>query len=78
MQLLSGVNKELERLKLNFFVFDPRYHIARYNFIRHVPKSCTPSCLATHRSVSGPAAGQTELTRLCNVPSFVASKRLEG
>ena len=41
--------KELEQMKLNFFGFDPSYHIARYNFIRHVPKSRTPSYLATHR-----------------------------
>ena len=40
---------ELERMKLNFFGFDPSYHIARYNFIRHVPKSRTPSYLAAHR-----------------------------
>lgn len=42
--------EELERMKLNFFGFDPSYHIARYNFIRHVPKSRTPSYLALHRS----------------------------
>lgn len=42
--------EELERMKLNFFGFDPSYHIARYNFIRHVPKSRTPSYLANHRS----------------------------
>ena len=41
--------EELERMKLNFFGFDPSYHIARYNFIRRVPKSRTPSWLASHR-----------------------------
>jgi len=41
--------EELEHMKLNFFGFDPSYHIARYNFIRRVPKSRTPSYLATHR-----------------------------
>lgn len=41
--------EELERMKLNFFGFDPSYHIARYNFIRRVPKSRTPSYLAIHR-----------------------------
>ena len=46
--------EELERMKLNFFGFDPSYHIARYNFIRHVAKSRTPSYLATHRSVRSP------------------------
>ena len=44
--------EELERMKLNFFGFDPSYHIARYNFIRHVPKSRTPCYLATHRHSS--------------------------
>lgn len=39
-------------MKLNFFGFDPSYHIARYNFIRHVPKSRTPSYLALHWSSS--------------------------
>lgn len=44
--------EELERMKFNFFGFDPSYHITRYNFIRHVPKSRTPSYLANHRSNS--------------------------
>lgn len=43
--------EELKR-KMNFFGFDPSYHIARYNFIRRVPKSRTPSWLATHRWAS--------------------------
>ena len=42
-------SEELERMKLNFFGFDPSYHIARYNFIRRVPKSRTPSWLTNHR-----------------------------
>jgi putative two-component system protein, hydrogenase maturation factor HypX/HoxX len=50
--LASYRSEELERMKLNFFGFDPSYHIARYNFIRHVPKSRTPSYLARHRSTS--------------------------
>jgi putative two-component system hydrogenase maturation factor HypX/HoxX len=40
---------ELERMKMNFYGFDPSYHVARYNFIRKVPKSRTPLYLATHR-----------------------------
>ena len=44
--------EELERMKRNFFGFDPSYHIARYNFIRRVPKSRTPSYLATHRGAN--------------------------
>ncbi|MCW8917148.1 MAG: hydrogenase maturation protein [Magnetovibrio sp.] len=42
--------EELERMNLNFYGFDPSYHVARYNFICRVPKSRTPSSLAHHRS----------------------------
>lgn len=40
---------ELDRMRLNFYGFDPSYHVARYNFIRKVPKSRTPAHLAVHR-----------------------------
>jgi len=43
--------EELERMKLNFFGFDPSYHVARYNFVYKVPRSRTPSHLATHRAL---------------------------
>ena len=42
--------EELKRMKLNFYGFDPSYHVARYNFIRKIPKSRTPLTLAVHRS----------------------------
>jgi len=41
--------EELERMKLNFFGFDPSYHVARYNFVFRVPHSRTPLHLAKHR-----------------------------
>jgi putative two-component system hydrogenase maturation factor HypX/HoxX len=41
--------EELERMKLNFYGFDPSYHVARYNFIFKIPKSRTPLYLARHR-----------------------------
>jgi putative two-component system hydrogenase maturation factor HypX/HoxX len=41
--------EELERMKLNFYGFDPSYHVARYNFIFKIPKSRTPLYLAKHR-----------------------------
>jgi putative two-component system hydrogenase maturation factor HypX/HoxX len=41
--------EELERMRLNFYGFDPSYHVARYNFVFRVPKSRTPSWLARHR-----------------------------
>ncbi|WP_231476991.1 hypothetical protein [Thermocrinis jamiesonii] len=38
-------NEELERMKLNFFGFDPSYHIARYYFVRRIPPFRTPPYL---------------------------------
>jgi putative two-component system hydrogenase maturation factor HypX/HoxX len=44
-------------MQLNFFGFDPSYHVARYNFVRKVPKSRTPVWLARHRDrLAGAAA----------------------
>jgi putative two-component system hydrogenase maturation factor HypX/HoxX len=48
--------EELERMKLNFFGFDPSYHVARSNFVRKVARSRTPLWLARHRG--GPTAGK--------------------
>jgi putative two-component system hydrogenase maturation factor HypX/HoxX len=36
-------------MKLNFYGFDPSYHVARYHFVFKVPKSRTPLYLARHR-----------------------------
>ena len=41
--------EELARMKLNFFGFDPSYHVARYHFVHKLPKARTPSFLARHR-----------------------------
>lgn len=41
---------ELARMRMNFFGFDPSYHVARFNFIRKVPVSRTPLFLAAHRA----------------------------
>jgi len=43
--------EELEKMRRNFFGFDPSYHVARHNFIRKVAKSRTPLHLALHRSL---------------------------
>lgn len=40
---------ELDRMRMNFYGFDPSYHVARYNFVYKVPKSRTPLYLAHHR-----------------------------
>ena len=42
--------EEIARMHLNFYGFDPSYHVARYNFIHGIPKSRTPLTLARHRS----------------------------
>lgn len=46
-------DEELGRMRLNFYGFDPSYHVARYNFVYKVPKSRTPVTIARHRRVSG-------------------------
>ncbi len=42
-------DQELEHMQLNFYGFDPSYHVARYNFVYKVPKSRTPLTIARHR-----------------------------
>jgi putative two-component system hydrogenase maturation factor HypX/HoxX len=42
-------DEELEKMRLNFYGFDPSYHVARYNFVYKVPKSRTPLTIASHR-----------------------------
>ena len=44
--------EELERLRLNFYGFDPSYHVARYNFVFNIPYSWTPLHLAKHRRIA--------------------------
>jgi putative two-component system hydrogenase maturation factor HypX/HoxX len=41
--------EELARMKLNFYGFDPSYHLARYHFVHRVPYAWTPLHLARHR-----------------------------
>lgn len=49
--LVDYREEELARLQLNFYGFDPSYHVARYNFVHKVPHSRTPYHLARHRRV---------------------------
>ncbi len=44
--------RELNKMRQNFFGFDPSYHIARYNFVYKIPKSRTPLTIAKHRRSS--------------------------
>jgi len=43
---------ELNKMKQNFYGFDPSYHIARYNFVYKIAKSRTPLTIAKHRRIS--------------------------
>ncbi len=40
---------ELERMRMNFYGFDPSYHIARHRFVHRTPHAWTPLHLARHR-----------------------------
>jgi putative two-component system hydrogenase maturation factor HypX/HoxX len=43
---------ELERMRLNFYGFDPSYHVARHRFVYRTPHAWTPLHLARHRSAA--------------------------
>ncbi len=47
---------ELERMRLNFYGFDPSYHIARHRFVYRAPHAWTPLHLAVHRRIGFDAA----------------------
>jgi len=40
---------ELARMRMNFYGFDPSYHIARHRFVHRTPHAWTPLHLARHR-----------------------------
>ena len=42
---------ELERMRMNFYGFDPSYHIARHRFVHRTPHAWTPLHLAQHRRI---------------------------
>ncbi|HTP71126.1 MAG TPA: hydrogenase maturation protein [Burkholderiaceae bacterium] len=42
-------DEELAHMRRNFYGFDPSYHVARSNFVHHVPPSWTPRHLCLHR-----------------------------
>ena len=54
--------EEMRHMRLNFFGFDPSYHVARYNFVHRVPHSRTPLHLALHRRLKA-AASAGAITR---------------
>jgi len=44
--LQSYRDEELRHMQLNFYGFDPSYHVARYHFVHKIPHSWTPRYLA--------------------------------
>lgn len=46
--------EELERMRRNFYGFDPSYHVARWHFVAKSPQSWTPRHLARHREPGEP------------------------
>jgi putative two-component system hydrogenase maturation factor HypX/HoxX len=49
-------SEELARMRMNFYGFDPSYHIARHRFVYRTPHAWTPLHLAKHRR-TGTGAG---------------------
>jgi putative two-component system hydrogenase maturation factor HypX/HoxX len=49
---------ELERMRMNFYGFDPSYHVARFRLVQRSPHAWTPLHLATHRARVGGQASQ--------------------
>ncbi|HYW02610.1 MAG TPA: hydrogenase maturation protein [Gammaproteobacteria bacterium] len=42
-------DEELAQMRLNFYGFDPSYHVARHRFVHQAPRAWTPRHLALHR-----------------------------
>jgi len=50
--------EELQRMQLNFYGFDPSYHVARYHFVHRIPHAWTPLHLAHHRRAAWRRQGE--------------------
>ncbi len=50
--------EELERMRMNFYGFDPSYHIARHRFVHRTAHAWTPLHLAQHRRLGFAARRQ--------------------
>jgi putative two-component system hydrogenase maturation factor HypX/HoxX len=51
--LHAYLDAELERMRMNFYGFDPSYHVARFRLVRRSPHAWTPLYLAHHRARVG-------------------------
>src|SRR5580658_6055617 len=51
-------SEELERMRMNFYGFDPSYHVARHRFVHRTPHAWTPLHLAQHRRLGFAARRQ--------------------
>jgi putative two-component system hydrogenase maturation factor HypX/HoxX len=49
---------ELARMRMNFYGFDPSYHVARHRFVHRTPHAWTPLHLAQHRRLGFAARRQ--------------------
>ncbi len=56
-------DEELHKMQLNFYGFDPSYHVARYNFVHKIPHAWTPRHLALHRSQNNKRSGSIFIKR---------------
>ena len=56
--LQSYRDEELRHLQLNFYGFDPSYHVARYKFVYRIPQAWTPLHLARHRQRTAKIPGR--------------------
>jgi len=50
--------RELAQMRMNFYGFDPSYHIARHRFVYRTPHAWTPLHLARHRRLNDRAGRQ--------------------
>lgn len=51
-------DEELRHMQLNFYGFDPSYHVARYKFVYRIPQAWTPLHLARHRQRTAKPLGR--------------------
>lgn len=60
--------EELARMRLNFYGFDPSYHVARHRFVHRTPQAWTPLYLARHRGKKGQMNVPATTTTIVDTP----------